>query len=117
MVEISNAGNPHPLLVRNGKVTAIESSGLPVGMFCSTESTVMELRLERGDSIIIYSDGVSEAMDDLGEEYGVERLRQLIADTRAKTPSELIAACRNDLASFRGRSRADDVTLFALTRG
>ena len=114
-VEISNAGHPHPLVVRGGEVAALEASDLPVGIFCDTEFSVVELRLEPGQSMLIYSDGVSEATDVLGAEYGVERLRQLLGTTLSN-PAALVGACRDDLAAFRGDQRADDVTLFALSR-
>lgn len=115
-VEISNAGHPHPLVIRDGEVAALEASDLPVGVFCDTEFSVADLCLEPGQSMLIYSDGVSEATDGLGEEYGAERLRQLIAGATLWSPAALVAACRDDLAAFRGNQRADDVTLFALTR-
>lgn len=115
-VEISNAGHPHPLLIHDGEVAEIEASDLPVGIFGDTEFEVMDLRLKAGDSILIYSDGVSEATDSVGAEYGVERLRQLISGKACANPAELIGACRDDLSNFRGATRADDATLFALTR-
>ena len=76
----------------------------------------MELCLEPGQSLLVYSDGVSEATNRRGEEYGVERLRRLIGGVRASHPESLVAACRDDLAAFRGNQRSDDVTLFALSR-
>lgn len=115
-VEISNAGHPHPLVIRDGLVAALETSDLPVGLFCETEFAIAELCLEPGQSLLIYSDGVSEATDGSGTEYGVERLRQLIGGATLTGPSALVAACRDDLAAFRGDERADDVTLFALSR-
>src|SRR5258707_4764133 len=99
-VEICNAGHPHPLLVRCGKVTTVEASGLPVGMFHDEEFPVAELRLERGESLVLYSDGVSEATDASGVEYGEERLRRLIAGRGKERPADLIAACPEDLADF-----------------
>src|SRR5258708_28603786 len=101
-VEICNAGHPHPLLVRGGSVTAVEASGLPVGMFRDEEFPVAELRLNRGEGILLYSDGVSEATDASGVEYGAERLRRLIAGHGGVAPSDLIAACREDIIGFRG---------------
>ncbi len=115
-IEICNAGHPHPLVARNGRVTPLESSNLPVGMFGNEEFSVNELILEPGHHMLIYSDGVSEATDDLGNEYGCGRLCELIRAARSGAPSSLIAACRDDLKSFRGQQRADDVTMFALGR-
>lgn len=116
-IEISNAGHPHPLILREGQVAALETSDLPVGIFSDSEFRVAELCLEPSQSLLIYSDGVPEAMDGSGEEYGVERLRQLIAGLNTSDPAALVARCREDLGKFRGSSRADDVTLLALSRG
>jgi sigma-B regulation protein RsbU (phosphoserine phosphatase) len=115
-VELCNAGHPFPLLARNGSVLALETSDLPVGMFGSGEFSVTELHLDPGDGVVIYSDGVSEATDASGEEYGIHRLRELIGKTKSD-PVALLAACCEDLAAFRHNChRADDVTLFVLGR-
>src|SRR5205807_6548508 len=99
-VEICNAGHRPPLLVCDGTVTVVKASGLPVGMFCSEEFPVRELWLKPGQSLVMYSDGVSEATDLSGAEYGADRLRSLISNNCEATPSALVAACRDDLAAF-----------------
>ncbi|MGA8593576.1 MAG: SpoIIE family protein phosphatase [Bryobacteraceae bacterium] len=117
-IEICNAGHPSPFLVRDQDVVSLEGSGLPIGMFGKEAFSVTELFLERGEGIVIYSDGVSEATDVLGKEYGVERLREVIGDRRPLSASTLLAACRDDLSAFRrNAAKTDDVTLFVLGRG
>ena len=76
-VEICNAGHPFPLVVRNGAVQILETSDLPIGLFGSEEFTLTELSLHSGHGLVIYSDGVSEATDLAGQEYGANRLREL----------------------------------------
>jgi phosphoserine phosphatase RsbU/P len=116
-VEVCNAGHPHPLVVRDGHVTALEGSDLPVGMFCDEEFAVTELDLQPGHNMLIYSDGMSEAIDDSGTEYGTSRLLQTLSDKRFETPAALIGACKEDLAAFCGGTRrTDDVTMFVLGR-
>lgn len=116
-VEICNAGHPFPLLVQNGEARALDQSNLPVGMFCCEEFRVSELQLEPEEGIVIYSDGVPEAMDGNGVEYGTDRIRQLVTRERNWNPASLLAACRDDLISFcRDAARTDDVTLFVLGR-
>lgn len=116
-IEISNAGHPAPLLVRNGAAVAHEPSHLPLGMFCQEEFTVSEFELKPGDGVVIYSDGVSEALSPAGLEYGAERLRELIDLNRGAEPEALINACRSDLASFVANTQTtDDVALLALAR-
>jgi sigma-B regulation protein RsbU (phosphoserine phosphatase) len=86
-------------------------------MFGSEEFSVSEIALERGESLVIYSDGVSEAMDASGEEYGIERLKRQIGRQTAFCPSGMLTACREDLARFRNHApKTDDVTLFVLGR-
>lgn len=115
-IEICNAGHPAPLLVRDGEVSAVETTNLPVGMFSDAEFSVTHLELDPGESMVVYSDGVSEATDPSGTEYGLARLCQLLR-RKCIDPAALISACREDLAAFcRGARRTDDVTLFVLNR-
>jgi serine phosphatase RsbU (regulator of sigma subunit) len=66
---------------------------------------------------VIYSDGVSEATDLSGREYGADRLRELIGRRNGTNASTLVAACREDLEEFRRNAvKTDDVTLFILGR-
>jgi sigma-B regulation protein RsbU (phosphoserine phosphatase) len=116
-VEICNAGHPRPLVIRDGVVAEVDSAGLPVGLFCEEEFAVTELCLEPSQAMLVFSDGVTEAMDHAGAFYGGERLSRLAAGLRFESPAALIAACREDLDGFcKGLRRADDVTLFALGR-
>jgi len=116
-VEICNAGHVRPLVVRDGRVTALEASNLPVGIFSDEEFSVDELHLDEGDGVVLYSDGISEAMDASGAEYGDDRIIQLIGSRNAQNPAALVAACSADLARFRtGAPKLDDVTMLVLTR-
>ncbi|HEX4807936.1 MAG TPA: SpoIIE family protein phosphatase [Bryobacteraceae bacterium] len=117
-VEICNAGHPLPLVVREGAVQPLETSDLPIGLFGGEEFTLTELSLYPGHGMVIYSDGVPEATDLSGREYGTDRLRELIGQRQALHASTLLAACRDDLSDFRrNAARTDDVTLFVIGRG
>jgi len=116
-VEVCNAGHPFPLVVREGGVAALEASDLPIGLFGSEEFGVTELAMAPGDGLVIYSDGVSEATDLSGGEYGVGRLTELVGGKKGMNASMLVAACREDLEGFRrNATKMDDVTLFVLGR-
>ncbi len=66
---------------------------------------------------MLYSDGVSEARDIQGREYGANRLRKMVGDRNFGHPSALVAACRDDLAAFRrGAEKMDDLTILVLSR-
>jgi phosphoserine phosphatase RsbU/P len=116
-VELSNAGHPPPLLVRDGTVEELEPSDLPIGLFGAQEFSVRKLTLAPGDGLVIYSDGLSEGIDSSGAEYSAQRLRNFIPCNGGIDASALVAACRDDFHSFRGRApKIDDVTLFVLAR-
>jgi phosphoserine phosphatase RsbU/P len=116
-IEIANAGHPTPFVTCNGTVAPVDGNNLPLGMFADEEFSVGELFLEPGHNLVIYSDGVSEATDASGAEYGCDRIRQVIDCNRAVLSCELLAACREDLLAFCGQvPRRDDVTFFVLGR-
>jgi sigma-B regulation protein RsbU (phosphoserine phosphatase) len=117
-VDICNAGHVPPLVVRGtGAVTALEATGLPVGIFSDAEFSVSQVCLDPGQSIVVYSDGVSEAMDASGAEYGARRLRELVGRHWPLTASRFVTACRQDLTQFRrGAPKTDDVTMLELAR-
>ncbi len=116
-LELSNAGHPPPLLVRRGDVTRIAASGLPMGVFCRASFGFHKVRLEPGDTLVLYTDGLTEARDRHDAEYGLERLARLVASRHAGMPDALADACLADLAAFRGGSpRTDDLTLMVIRR-
>ncbi len=116
-VEVCNAGHPAPLLARKEKLWELEGTNMPIGMFSTEEFVLSELCFEPGQSMVIFSDGVSEATDVSGDEYGLERLRAVVGGKRPLTSSTLLDACRDDLNKFRrGAPKTDDVTLFVLGR-
>jgi len=116
-VEICNAGHPSPLLTRDDRVWMLEGCNMPIGMFAAEEFVVDEVCFEAGQSMLIFSDGVSEATDVSGAEYGLDRLSALIRSQRTRRPSTLLEACRDDLSVFRRNApKTDDVTLFVLGR-
>lgn len=115
--EICNAGHCAPLLVRAGQVTRLESTGVPIGIFCVNEYPVGRFRLAPGDSLVLYTDGVTEARNADDEEYGDDRLAALVGARAGDPPETLVRACLRDLAAFRGRTpRADDITVMVIRR-
>jgi sigma-B regulation protein RsbU (phosphoserine phosphatase) len=116
-VEIHNAGHWPAVLVGRGGVLRIESTGLPLGMFHDAEFAATRVQLEPGDTLLLYTDGLCEARDASGAEYGVERVIQLARQHAACGPRDLLAASLDDLRSFEGAApRLDDLTLLAIRR-
>ncbi len=115
-VEIHNAGHCPAIVVGRGGVIRIESTGMPLGMFMETEFSATRLQLECGDTLFLYTDGLSEASN-LSDEYGVDRVIKLVRQQATRQPAELIAACLDDVRAFtNGGPSFDDVTVLAVQR-
>ena len=115
-VEIHNAGHLPAIVVRRGEVHQVESTGLPLGMFLDGDFSATRLRLEAGDTMFLYTDGLSEARR-ADDEYGVDRVMRLMCEQAAQPPATLIAAFVDDLRGFAGEDPFhDDLTLLAIQR-
>lgn len=116
-VEMANAGHCPPLLVR-GAVSEFEGSGgLPVGLFCNTSYAVHRTRLEPGECLLLYTDGVTEAANAAGEEYGRDRLREAAGRAPRESARDLAGAIIAGLDRFTaGARKSDDLTILALRR-
>jgi len=114
-LELANAGHLPALLAGEAGVRTFESMCKPMGFFTDDTVSVARTRMAPRDMLVLYTDGVSEAENDGGDEYGVDRLRSLVASQRTCCPTELVNACKESVAAFRGaRERADDETLLAV---
>jgi phosphoserine phosphatase RsbU/P len=112
-LEFINAGHPSPYLIRNGKAEAPFTEGsYPVGLVPEAEYTAACLKLEPGDTLVLFSDGVTEAMDPDDEMYGMERLGEVLHE-KGDVPLEHLQKCvLESVENFvRGARQADDVTL------
>ena len=116
-VEIASAGH-HPVLVlRRDEITCVPSTGIPLGMFSEGKFPSRKIALDQGESLFLYTDGLLDARNASGAEYGSERLTGFARSQRAPDPKSLTAACLRDLRSFAaGAPRVDDLTLLALQR-
>jgi len=115
-IELANAGHPTPILVKSGVKGELSEQALPLGMFCEAEFPVTGTKLAGGDSIVLFSDGVTETVDGNGREFGTAGLFAAINGGTTGTPDALIARCLEHVAHFRGPSdRHDDLTMLAVT--
>ena len=114
-LEIINAGHLPVMLASESGVAVFESTSQPLGIFDDQQFTPIKRKLLSGDTLMLYTDGISEAEGDGGAEYGVERLQQLVEIHCSGCAENLIEACKQHLASFRGsRERFDDETMLAI---
>ncbi len=116
---LANAGHMAPMLRRSdGTIEEIGSDrvGIPLGIVEDYSFDTIDVRLEPGETILIYTDGVSEAMNPAGELYGIERLRELLSRTDG-SPDEIGRTILDDVRSHAdGRPQNDDITLMAFGR-
>jgi sigma-B regulation protein RsbU (phosphoserine phosphatase) len=116
-IEICNAGHHPPLIVRHDTVMPIEATGLPLGLFCDATFTLGAYEAKPGDVLLLYTDGLCEAQDGSGREYGTDRLVESVRGNAERDVTGLIGACIADYRRFLGgRPQADDLTLMALRR-
>src|SRR6202163_3833738 len=116
-VEFVNAGHLPVLHIHGDGATPKDSTGVPLGMFCDAHFPVHRLTLAHGDSLFLYTDGLTEARNRAGAEYGLHRIRTLAARHAGIEASGLISECIGDLLSFaEGLKQTDDLTLLAVRR-
>ncbi len=116
-IEICNAGHCLPLLMREGSIESIESTSFPLGMFCVGQFSTNTVKLAPGDSLFLYSDGLSEARNSENIQYGDERLAAVINTNSEAAPKRLIEICLEDLKNFQsGSPLSDDLTMLVIKR-
>jgi phosphoserine phosphatase RsbU/P len=116
-IEVCNAGHPPPLVICASGITRLDATGLPVGMFCSERFSSQMVRVEPGETLLLYTDGLLEAQNSSGIEYGIDRLLALATAAATGEPSAAVAACLKDCISFRGsETLSDDLTIMAVRR-
>jgi phosphoserine phosphatase RsbU/P len=116
-IEIGSAGHLAALFIAKDGVRQVCSTGVPLGMFSTSRYTIQRVRMERGDSLLLYTDGISEAVNSSGVEYGAARLSNIAGERHGWVPQELAAACMKDVHGYSGgRKQADDQTLMVVHR-
>lgn len=90
MLTYTNAGHLPPVLLRDGEVSLLEVTGTVVGLFPSMAYKEQSVRIESGDLLIAYTDGITEPENDYGEEFGADRLSEVALRYRAAEPSEMV---------------------------
>jgi serine phosphatase RsbU (regulator of sigma subunit) len=112
-LEFINAGHPSPFLIRHGAAEeAFTEGSYPVGLVPEAQYTAVCLKLEPGDTLVLFSDGVTEAMDPDEQMFGVARLKELLTG-QIECPLEQLQKCVLEAVEnfARGARQADDLTL------
>ena len=112
---MANSGLPYPVRCSEGKVEQITLPGVPLGSFAGSTYDELSFELARDDVFVFCTDGVFEANDALGREFGAERLLQVVSETRTKSAREIVDAIFAAVQEFRGDTPPnDDMTAVAL---
>jgi serine phosphatase RsbU (regulator of sigma subunit)/catechol 2,3-dioxygenase-like lactoylglutathione lyase family enzyme len=110
----ANCGHLPGLLFRKGQeVERLDSTCPVVGLFRNWNCSTGECELSPGDTLVLYTDGVTEARNEHDEEFGEERLMEALHKSAQLPPAELVCALLNDVRSFSPQEQYDDITLIA----
>lgn len=117
-LRFASAGHdPAILLRKDGDVEWLERTGIPLGLFPDMEYETSEVRLEPGDTLVLYSDGLTEAANPEEEEFGRERLAEVCRENRSQPPETIAASIDAALEAFvEGEPYGDDRTVVILSR-
>lgn len=111
----TNAGHNPPLLVRqNGECIRLEAGGSVLGAFPNAHFAEDEIRLDHGDRLLLFTDGLTEAIDESGEQFGDERLADLLRDYRHKSAEDLKEILFDAVGQFCGNTFRDDAALMVI---
>jgi len=117
-LDVANAGGTFPILIRHGVVEEIKITGMPLGLIADAEFDEVRLALQPGDIVVFASDGIHEAMNKDQEEFGIERLKAVLATVAPADPGYTVAqkiVKATDDHTGPGRAPHDDRTLLVLS--
>ena len=112
-----NAGHNPPMLFRVGSVdiALMKAKGIALGVIEEVELEEVELELKEDDIVVLYTDGVTEAINENQESFGEERLMKVIQENRDLPMGNIIDSIRDEVITFAGdQPQFDDITLMAL---
>jgi phosphoserine phosphatase RsbU/P len=111
-----NAGHNPPILVRrDGAMQELTAGGMVLGLFAEAQYDCERVTLNPGDHLVLFTDGVSEALNTAGEEFGEERIRTLLKANAGTSTPDILARLRDTVLSFSANApQHDDITIMAL---
>ncbi len=118
LLEYTNGGHDEPLLFKSGKdPIKLKSTGLLAGVVEDTSYGKETVRLEEKDLLLVYTDGITEAMNSKKEEFGLERLVKTVQENREKTTDQLVETILENIKRHAGEAiQSDDITLMIIKR-
>lgn len=112
-----NAGHNPPFVIRPDSIEKLHASSYPLGMLAAAEYQEGGVEMQPGDIMLAYSDGLTEALNPEGDEFGVERLERLTPELRNLTPDQIGARVLSEAEEFMAGVRAgDDLSLAIIVK-
>jgi phosphoserine phosphatase RsbU/P len=112
---LANSGAIPPMICRNGERIKVRIEGIPLGLLEDREYDEVTVKLEPGDGVVLYSDGVQDQLNRSGEEYGAARLFSVLKKSCALSPDAVVQAVFNDIdAHTVGGPMSDDQSLIVV---
>lgn len=117
-IKLANAGHNRPIAVRaDGTLEQIDGAGFVAGVVEDIDPPEQLIQLAPGDALFLYSDGVTEAMNERREEFGEDRLRRVLEQSRHHSAAEIVERVLDAVTSFVGGADPhDDITMSVIKR-
>jgi sigma-B regulation protein RsbU (phosphoserine phosphatase) len=116
-IEICNAGHLPSLVLQASDCRRLEANGLPLGLFCSEQFTVDKVQMNKGDLLMLLTDGLSEAQNPSGAELGIDPLFELTSRRSCRSAQELVRLSVRAAVDFCAGARPkDDLTILVIER-
>lgn len=117
LIEFANAGHVPPLIVSKDGVVKLTTTDMVVGLFASAKYRNQSVQLGPGDSMVLFTDGVTEAENEAEDQLGLEPVQALVQTYHGTPAAEILKAIDTQVNTFCGNAPStDDVTMMALTR-
>jgi serine phosphatase RsbU (regulator of sigma subunit) len=111
----ANCGHLAPLLLRrDGTIEKLDSTCTVLGLFKDWDCSIAELQLFPGDTLVLYTDGITESFNEAEEEFGEQRLIQAVRRHRELSPQAVIASIVDEVQQFSSNEQHDDITLIVV---
>ena len=112
-IVMANAGAIPPMICRRGEILKLRVEGVPLGLLDAREYEEFPFQAEPGDTLVLYSDGITDHLNAAGTEFGRGRLAQVVRSHCDKTSGELTTTIFRDLDKF-STTAFDDQTVFVM---
>ena len=116
-IEFANAGHVPPLVISKDGVQPLKSTDMVVGLFAHAKYRDQRVSLGAGDSLVLFTDGVTEAENANEDQLGLDQVAELVTTMHGQPAGRILESIEGQVRGFIGEApNGDDVTMFALTR-